>query len=194
MGGRKLLILCYVSWQTTNCGQTKGHRRCCCRRRRRQWNGYFLLLSVFLSSASVTRDHFLRRTKYAKIWSERAGDKCGRTGEYFHPRSVFTQTETEQKKGTRSTCDILKGVCWILLNIFFFWQENNGRMTLWLCLAASSCLLYCDNPWGKEVLKLEFGGWREDFWMECPPREDDGSFTWEPGVFANLAQPQPLTV
>lgn len=76
---RKLLILCYVSWQTTNCGQTKGHRRrCCCRRR--QWNGYFLLLSVFLSSAAATLDHFLRRTKYAKIWSECAGDKCGRTG------------------------------------------------------------------------------------------------------------------
>lgn len=68
--------------------------------------------------------------------------------------------------------------------------------TVWWWRASS--LLYCDNPWGgKKTLKLEFWGWREDFYlMKCSSLEIiilHRSLFCRPPLSAP-AQPQPFNV
>lgn len=100
-----LMLCCYISWQITSSGQTKGHR--CC-----QTNGYLLSLSVFLSSPLLS----LCFSGSVLQWT--AEDKCRRTHDIFPhserkqnivPSSRTLSTETGKAVASPLTCDFFKG-------------------------------------------------------------------------------------
>lgn len=137
---------------------------------------------------------FCRRTKYAKIWSKYAEDKCMRTREYFCPHSWTKATTScvSPRHCGRTTCDIFQGFVWIPVKNF--WYVNNELMTLGHRVVVTSLILLA-LLWSS----LKGRGFKTDFGGD----EDIGVFLndvkifsiWifyfssELGLSARLAQP-----